>query len=167
MRIIVYRLLEVIGLVLGLIVNVPVVLGLIMGVVELKPGWGPFSKPGPVVTLLYVSMVLGWFLAGFAILSWTKRRYAIGVGATVNPHEQWKHAFRVLMYVVTVPTTILWILLWIELLGLPKSGPGSDGVDAFLVVGSGLTLLGAGELVAYVALTVDWFLNPHHYTEPP
>ncbi len=59
---------------LGLVVNTLTLAGFVYGVVELKPGWGPLSRPGPVLTLLYLSMLIIWLLIGFAFLRLMDRR---------------------------------------------------------------------------------------------
>ena len=155
------------NLLLGFAVNLIAFGSLVLGFVELKPGWGPFSKPLPVITLLYVALVLGWFWLGVALINWIKRRYQIDRERVLNPTTRWKETFHVLMYVVTAPTTVLWILAWIELMGMYPPGRFVDDTSAMLGLLSAATFLGGGWAIGEVVLAVDWFLNPDHYNDKP
>ena len=151
---------------LGLVANLLAVGAVIFGVVDLKPGWGPLSQPGPVLTLLYLSMVLTWLLVGFWIIGIIKRRYGVGPNVTIRPTAQWKGTFEGLMYIVTLSTTVLWILAWIALLGLPSDSKAGDDGLTLLAVG-GFTLFFGGHVASTLVMKIDWLFNPTHYTEHP
>ncbi|MBS0251090.1 MAG: hypothetical protein JSR78_08495 [Proteobacteria bacterium] len=151
----------------GLLVNVLTLAGFVLGIIQLKPGFGPFSEPGPVVVLLYVFMALVWLLVGVWLLRLIKNRNRVGVSRRLPATDGWKASFVALMYVVTTPTTILWILAWGQLLGWPDAGiKGADGAATLFVVGF-FTLIGAGEVVGELTITIDWMFNLDHYTEQP
>lgn len=137
------------------------------GVVDLKPGWGPLSKPGPVLTLLYLLMVIVSLMAGFAFLNMMKRRHQVGRGRIIDPTKNWTSTFSLLMYVVTVPLTVLWILAWLELMGAPKTELVRDDAGPLLMMIGGATIFFAGSVVAEVVLSIDWFFNSDHYTKDP
>lgn len=153
---------------LGLVVNVLTLAGFVFGVIELKPGLGVLSKPGVVITLLYVFMALVWVFVGAWLLGVIKRRNGIGPKRKLTPTEGWQTTFVLLMYIVTMPTTILWILAFGELVGWPQPGPGHQddpGVVLFIV---GLfTLFGAGAVVGGLVMALDWLFNLDHYSEQP
>ena len=137
-------------------------LGLLLGIVHLPQGYGLLSKPGPVLTLIYIGLWLGWIWIGYSLLRVVKRR-------SVNkPNET---NFKAVMYVITTPLAALWILTWGELLGWPQSGPGSsysdgDSAIALFIFGGGALIFG-GEIVATVAVSIDKFFNPNEYPEEP
>lgn len=137
-------------------------LGLVLGVVHLPQGYGLLSKPGPVLTLMYVAMWLGWIWIGYGLRKVVKRRSGI------KPSES---SFETVLYVVTLPLAVLWILTWGELFGWPKSGPGSSSADADMGValfffGGGALVFG-GVIVAHLVLSIEKFLNPAEYPEEP
>lgn len=135
-------------------------IGLLLGILHLPHGYGLLSKPGPVLTLMYVAMWMGWIWIGYTLLRMVKRR------SDAKPHED---SFVTLMYVITVPVAVLWILTWGELLGWPNSGSGSpdgdfDSAFALFVFGGGALALG-GDIAASTALSIDRFFNPGEYPE--
>ncbi len=152
---------------LGLLVNVLTLAGIVLGVVELKPGFGPLSKPAPVITLLYLFMVLMWLVAGIWLLGVIKRRNGIGPRKKLQlENGSYQSAFIMLMYSISIPTTVLWILAWGELLGWPASGPGSQNDPRIILVPiSFFTLAGGGGIAAMVATQLDWLFNLDHYSE--
>ncbi|MBN9280759.1 MAG: hypothetical protein J0H37_00520, partial [Hyphomicrobium denitrificans] len=132
--------------ILGLVVNVLTLAGFVLGLIQLQPGFGPLSEAGPVVLLLYLFMVLVWLLVGVWLLGLIKKRNKIGSARRLTPTDAWISSFVILMYVVTIPTTILWILTWGQLLGWPKAGAeGADGAATLFVVGL-FTLAGGGSV---------------------
>lgn len=144
--------------ILGLVVNLLTLGGIVFGVIELKPGWGPLSKPGPVLTLLYVFMVIVWLLIALLVLRRRKLKGKIVAG------KYWQDAFANVMYSITVPTSVVWILAWGELLGWPKSGPMGDADFAMaFFVSAGAAVLGGGWLSSKLALDIDHFFNPEDY----
>lgn len=151
----------ILNAILGLVANVLAVGGFVLGVIELKPGWGPLSKPGPVVVLLYVSMLLAWLAVGFLLLRKVKTTYA---GRPIPICDDWAKLFSLLLYVVTIPTTVLWILAWGELLGWPGSGDPNAGF--LLLFGGGITLAFGGFAAAHVVILIDFLFNPGHYDPP-
>lgn len=162
MRIAVRRTLQIIYLVLSIGANAVTIgiplLGLVLGIVHLPQGYGFLSKPGPVLTLMYVAMWLGWIWIGCRLLKVVSRRSGI------KPSES---SLETVMYIVTLPFSVLWILTWGELLGWPKSGPGSSSEDAELAIalfifGGGALVFGGG-IVAALVLAIDKFLNPADY----
>ena len=147
--------------------NVLTLAGFVLGLIQLKPGFGPLSEAGPVVLLLYVIMALVWLLVGVWLLGVIKNRNGIGPTRRLIPTDGWKISFVTLMYVVTIPTTILWILAWGQLLGWPQSGPeGADKAVAMFMVGF-FTLTGGGAVIGSIVMTIDWIFNLGHYTEQP
>lgn len=146
--------------VLGLVVNVLTLGGFVFGVIELKPGWGLLSKPYPVITLLYVFMAVVWLLVALTFLSMMKRRR---VGQPVKTDAKWQNSFEVLLYAVTLPTTILWATAALELLEPIQVREKEFGPVFF----AGVTLLFGGTIVAHAARAIDWFFNPTHYEDEP
>jgi hypothetical protein len=157
-----------INMLLGLVVNVLTLAGFVFGLIQIKPGFGPLSKPGVVITLLYVFMALVWILVGFWLLGVVKRRNGIGPKQQLTPSQGWQMTFKLMMNVVTVPTTILWILAFGELVGWPQSGPGyHDDTGPLIFVIGGATLLFAGAAVGELVIAIDWLFNLDHYSQQP
>ncbi len=164
MRIATRRTLQIIALVSSVVANAVTIaiplLGLALGILHLPQGYGLLSKPGPVLTLMYVGMWLGWIWIGYSLLRVVKKR------SGARPHQD---SFETLMYVITVPVTFIWILTWGELLGWPASGPSSSSSDADMFVtllfAGGAALLGGGGVASGVALSIDKFFNPGDYPE--
>ena len=147
--------------ILGLVVNILTLAGFVFGVVELQPGWGPLSKPGPVLLLLYVFMVIIWLLMAFLLLSRLKQRYGIGQTRGFSPTDEWKVTFGGMNYIMTVPSTLLWLLVWMQLFE-----DAGLNVWLFAIVGF-FSLASGGMIVAKIVLRLDWLFNPTHYREPP
>lgn len=153
---------------LGLVVNVLTLVGFVFGIIELKPGWGPLSKPGVVITLLYVFMALVWLAAAIWLLNVIKRRNGITTRRKLTPTHGWQGTFICLMYVLTVPTTILWILAYIQLVGVPP--PSNPDLALGFVVAmliSLATLFAGGIVVGLLAMQLDWLFNLDHYSQQP
>lgn len=164
MRIATRRTLQLIHLILSIGASAVTIglalLGFVLGVVHLPQGYGILSKPFPVLTLLYVAMWLGWIWIGYRLLKAVNKRTGF------NPTES---SIRIVMYVVTSPFAVLWILTCGELLGWPKSGPSSSSEDAdiasMLMFFGGGALIFGGEIVTSLVLAIDEFLNPADYRE--
>jgi hypothetical protein len=152
--------------ILGLFANVLAVGGFVLGVIQPNPSWGALSKPWTILTLLYLFMAISWLLVAFLFIHVLKRRHEVGLVTKINPTARWSSSFTKLLYVVTVPTTVLWILAWIEISGPVKPGYADPSGEALFLIG-GATLVFSGLVVAHFALAIDWFFNPTHYTEDP
>ena len=164
MRIATRRTLQVIHFGVSIAANIVTILipllGFILGITHLPQGYGLLSKPGPVLTLMYVAMWLGWFWMGCSALKLVRRR------SGNKPNEA---SFEVLMYVVTLPLAVSWILTWGELIGWPNAGPGTTSADSdagfALILFGGAALFAGGGVVAYVALAIDKLFNPGDYPD--
>jgi hypothetical protein len=166
MRITMRRTLKVLNLVLSIGANAVTIgiplLGLLLGIFHLPQGYGLLSKPVPVLTLMYIGIWLGWIWIGSSLLKVVMRRSANKPGVS---------NFETIMYVVTMPIAVLWILAWGELLGWPKSGPGSSSTDAdlagMLIIFGGGALFFGGAVVVHLVLAIDKFFNPTEYADEP